>query len=227
MKISFIVVDITAKAGTERTTTLLANTMVRKGHEVRIISLFRQNISPAFFLEKEVGIVYVTSEAYSIHSSPFKRLLRIIRSFFSFREMIRKNDSSLFIGQNFLVNLYLYFSGFSKKSIACEHNLYNIYPLPILFFREYVYKSFYKLVSLTEKDADKFRRRLKNVEVIPNMLTFTPKGEADLTLKRILSIGRLSNQKGYDLLLEAVKYIWKDYPDWHLDIFGEGEMHAF
>lgn len=83
------------------------------------------------------------------------------------------------------------------------------------------------MVSLTEKDADKFRRRLKNVEVIPNMLTFTPKGKADLTSKRILSIGRLSNQKGYDLLLEAVKYIWKDYPDWHLDIFGEGEMHAF
>ena len=227
MKISFIVVDITAKAGTERTTTLLANTLLKKGHEVRIISLFRQNISPAFFLEKEVDIVYVTCESYSIHSPLIKRLLRIIRSFFSFREMMRKNDSGLFIGQNFLANLYLYFSGFSKKSIACEHNLYDIYPSPILFFREYVYQSFYKMVSLTEKDADKFRRRLKNVEVIPNMLTFTPKGKADLTSKRILSKGRLSNQKGYDLLLEAVKYIWKDYPDWHLDIFGEGEMHAF
>ena len=93
MKISFIVVDITAKAGTERTTTLLANTMVRKGHEVRIISLFRQNISPAFFLEKEVGIVYVTSEAYSIHSSPFKRLLRIIRSFFSLPTRTTSTDS--------------------------------------------------------------------------------------------------------------------------------------
>lgn len=227
MKISFIVVDITAKAGTERTTTLLANTLAKKGHEVQIVSLFRKNISPAFFVERDVKIVYLTVESYSIHNSVCKRLLRIIGSFFSFRKMMRKDDADLFIGQNFLANLYLYFSGLAKSSVACEHNLYNIYPFPILFFREYVYKSFYKLVSLTEKDADKFRRRLKNVEVIPNMLTFIPKGKADLTLKRILSIGRLSNQKGYDLLLEAVKYIWKDYPDWHLDIFGEGEMHAF
>ena len=94
MKISFIVVDITAKAGTERTTTLLANTLLKKGHEVRIISLFRQNISPAFFLEKEVDIVYVTCESYSIHSPLIKRLLRIIRSFFSFREMMQIGRAS-------------------------------------------------------------------------------------------------------------------------------------
>ena len=38
---------------------------------------------------------------------------------------------------------------------------------------------------------------------------------------------RLSDQKGYDLLLEAVKNLWEEYPDWHLDILGEGEMSDY
>lgn len=227
MKITFVVVDITARAGTERTTTLLANTLVKKGHEVCIISLFRRNKYPAFYLETMVDVLYIVDKEYSIRQSLFQRLFLIIKSFFSFQKIIGRNHCDLFIGQNFLVNLFLYFWGFSGKSVACEHNLYNIYPSPVLLFREYVYKSFYKLVSLTNKDASKFTRRLNNVEVIPNMLTFTVDKTADLTSKRILSIGRLSDQKGYDLLLEAVKNLWEEYPDWHLDILGEGEMYDY
>ena len=227
MKITFVVVDITAKGGTERTTAVLANTLVKKGHEVHIVSLFKKNESPVFPLEKDIDILYIIDKSYSIHITPVNRLLLIIQAFFSFRKKFKTGDPDLFIGQNFLANLFLFFSGSSKKTIACEHSLYAIYPYPILIFREYVYKSFYGLVSLTNNDADKFRKRLNNVIVIPNMVTFKTEEKADLTLKRILSIGRLSYEKGYDLLLEAVKDIWKEYPEWHLDIFGEGKMYDY
>ena len=84
-------------------------------------------------------------------------------------------------------------------------------------------------VTLTHNDAKDWSDITPQARIIPNMLHRYPAeiSPDKKTQKRIITAGRLVEQKGYDLLLEAVKYIWKDYPDWHLDIFGEGEMHAF
>jgi glycosyltransferase involved in cell wall biosynthesis len=42
--------------------------------------------------------------------------------------------------------------------------------------------------------------------------------------KEILAIGRLSEQKGFDLLIDAWSKISNRLPDWFLRIVGEGEM---
>ena len=38
-------------------------------------------------------------------------------------------------------------------------------------------------------------------------------------------MGRLSYQKGYDRLVRAWSVVHEKYPDWHLQIYGAGEMH--
>ena len=50
-----------------------------------------------------------------------------------------------------------------------------------------------------------------------------PKG-ADPNKKWIISIGRLTYQKGFDILLSAFQRIAYKYPDWQLLILGEGEL---
>ena len=42
--------------------------------------------------------------------------------------------------------------------------------------------------------------------------------------KRVVTIGRYAYQKGYDLLLQAWAEVEKHYPDWTLDIFGQGDQ---
>ncbi|MBN2374466.1 glycosyltransferase family 4 protein [bacterium] len=42
--------------------------------------------------------------------------------------------------------------------------------------------------------------------------------------KVIVGIGRLSHEKGFDMLLRAFRRISEFYPDWSLRIFGEGPM---
>lgn len=46
----------------------------------------------------------------------------------------------------------------------------------------------------------------------------------DLTSKTIIAVGRLHPQKGFDILISAAKDVFDKYPDWHLNIFGEGEL---
>jgi glycosyltransferase involved in cell wall biosynthesis len=80
------------------------------------------------------------------------------------------------------------------------------------------------LVVLTKKDAESWRS-VKESVIIPNPITLQPAAPCNYTAKRILSVGRLTEQKGYDLLIQAWTEVVKVYPDWHLTVYGEGEEH--
>ena len=77
------------------------------------------------------------------------------------------------------------------------------------------------LVVLTQHDADNWKE-VKKACVIPNFLPSHPKREF-LPGKRIISIGRYSEQKGYDRLIEAWIKVNQKHPDWHIRIYGEGQ----
>ena len=45
--------------------------------------------------------------------------------------------------------------------------------------------------------------------------------------KRVIAIGRLEDQKGFDLLIKSWIDVYADYPNWKLDIFGDGVKKDF
>lgn len=57
---------------------------------------------------------------------------------------------------------------------------------------------------------------------IPNSIDKIPKKSALLKNKNLISVGRLSSEKGYLDLLKIYKRLVKDYPDWKLNIVGDG-----
>ena len=81
-------------------------------------------------------------------------------------------------------------------------------------------KRYDKIIILTEEDKKNWN--LNNIEVIPNSLTFYPESFSECENKKIISVGRLVEQKGYDLLIDVWGIISKKYPDWILEIYGEG-----
>ena len=83
-----------------------------------------------------------------------------------------------------------------------------------------------KFVVLTHEDRVAWPE-LKNVEVIPDPLSFVPDRISPLTSKRIIAVGRYHYQKGFDLLLRAWKLIETKCPDWQLAIYGQGNKEPY
>lgn len=78
------------------------------------------------------------------------------------------------------------------------------------------------LVALTQHDVESWKGIIEPT-VIPNSLSFYPSESSTCENKLIISIGRLSEQKGYDKLLDAWKIVIRKHPDWKIHIYGQGE----
>lgn len=91
---------------------------------------------------------------------------------------------------------------------------------------EHIARKFDRFVVLTHEDRG-YWGTMPNIEVIPNAAMFMGTRQADMTNKRILAVGRLDYQKGFDRLLEAWHIVQQhpEFSDWRLDIFGQGEWH--
>ena len=83
-----------------------------------------------------------------------------------------------------------------------------------------------KFIVLTNEDKEQWlnEKEIKNIEVIPNPLSFYPKEISKCKNKTIISVGRLAEQKGYKELIEVWSKLFKKYPDWKLEIYGEGPL---
>lgn len=222
MNILFLITDLTGHGGTERTTSLLANLFVKKGYKVTIASLFQENRSNTYDIHEKIGIIYLTTDIYKADLCLFYRLRLLFKAYSKLFSYAKNQNHDLIIGQGFLPNLLLWATGKSHKSIACEHYKYNIYSQKVRRLRNYIYKSFKAVVTLTNNDAEKFRRKGVRATVIPNMIPFLPQKKREGHANRIISVGRLHPQKGYDLLLPALKPVFSKYPNWHMDIYGDG-----
>jgi glycosyltransferase involved in cell wall biosynthesis len=84
------------------------------------------------------------------------------------------------------------------------------------------------LVVLTDDDARDYREALHGaptrVERIPNALPSLGGGLSSLESRVVVAAGRLTGQKGFDLLIRAWALVAPERPDWALRIFGDGHQ---
>lgn len=82
-----------------------------------------------------------------------------------------------------------------------------------------------KVVVLTQYNLSEWLGN--NQVVIPNPVSFLPHEKATLKEKRIICVGSISHNKGYDLLIEAWNRIAEDCSGWKIDIFGRGDSSKY
>ena len=89
---------------------------------------------------------------------------------------------------------------------------------------ERMVRKFDKFVVLSQEDKG-YWGAMPNLCVIPNAALLMSDSYAAMDKKRVIAVGRLDYQKGFDRLIEAWRLVQqnKEYADWHLDIFGQGE----
>ena len=218
MKILYLITDISTSGGVERITSLKINYFIEKFHyDIDILVRNKKNKMTHFFLNSRVNI-------YNLDFNPnknfFWRQIFKIKKYLYLKKLLEKNKYDLIITTGFILDPFLPFLKKHTKIIKEIHGAKNIlYPKERFYLRKYLL-SFDKIILLTKKDLNNWK--LENAMVIYNSLTFYPKEYSLCQNRRIISVGRLVEDKGYDILIDIWSIISKKYPNWILEVYGEG-----
>jgi glycosyltransferase involved in cell wall biosynthesis len=110
------------------------------------------------------------------------------------------------------------------KSICCDHNHFSARSSLWRRLRARLYPQVGAVVSLTEADRPKFAALNPNTHVILNTSSLHADAPALPAEPRVLAVGRLQAQKGFDLLLQAWKTVQRQMPEARLRIVGAGPL---
>lgn len=220
MKIALIVPDINVVGGVERVVINLYNNLIQLDYTVEIISLF----SSASDFDMDYQICHLNI------IKPHSFIGRLLNKK-NIMSQIKLEKYDLVIGNNF----YRYYAlpvNSKTKQIEIQHMSYEEDMINFstkkylaIKFRNLVYSRLDYLVTLTNKDKNKFiDNGVQSTVCIENGLSFFPDSKASLESKNAVAVGRLSEQKGFDLLIDMWKVIIKKNPDWTLAIYGEGKL---
>lgn len=219
--IGIIIENVNQKAGIERAATNLAN-MLSDTYSISIISLYsRPDLPTGFQLNPEVSVIHMGYRLKKSQGSA-KRFWYYARFKNQIRKVVRDNHFEVLISTTHALNCLLAIVNIAGvRKIGCEHFNYEMCPSLWRRIRKACYPKLDDVVLLTEHDARKYTF-LNNKCVIPNSLPFNSDQVSDCKNKRIIAVGRLVAQKGFDLLLKTISNIKEQMDGWSVDIFGEG-----
>ena len=83
-------------------------------------------------------------------------------------------------------------------------------------------KRYDRVYLLTEEDRQGWKNREK-VSVMPNPNSFVPDQSTSGKAKKVIAVGRYTRPKRFDRLLSIWHQVAARFPDWSLEIWGEGE----
>ena len=239
-KISILALHL-GYGGIEKCIVNLANTLCRK-YEVEIAVCYKLYDKSAFDLDDRVKVKYLNKNLKPNHDTlrsalksknPFKIIKEAAFSskvlYYRKKTMvqyIRNCDSNVIISTRDIFNYWV--SGYCPDGIlkiGWEHNHYH----ENLKYADKISNSAKSLdyLVLVSSELQKFyTKRLRNSNCmciyIPNSIDKLPANSSSLKNKRLVSVGRLSPEKGYLDLLKIFNKLSKDKPDWSLDIIGDG-----
>ncbi len=231
--------------GIEKSVINLAN-LLSDCYQVEIISTYKIEDVPAFDINPNVSVKYLITK-YKPNRDEWKDSIKRIRPIKFIKETykalvvlinrrrkttaaMKSCDSDIIISTRDLFNKWLGMYG-KKNSykIAWEHNHHH---------NDYKYankvvescKNIDTLVLVSDNLRNFYKKEMKNKNYkckcvfIPNMLDMIPDSVSTLDDTRIISVGRLSREKGFVDLVD----VYKEYKDknpntkWYLDIVGNG-----
>lgn len=221
-RIYILLSHISKSNGTERASINLANNLASNGYEVNFICISETNERPFYTVHAGIKINYL---GINISIPFYHRIINYLRILLKLIQLT-KNSQDIYIGTGHQLNFLIILSKLvnpSIKVIACEHLAYSSLPFYSKFLRSILYKKASKIVLLTKNDLLHYSKAgFDNAIQIPNEKSYQPTQGASLDTNTILAIGRLEDQKGYDLMIPIIAPVLKKYPNWLLKIYGDG-----
>ena len=216
--------NLSNPGGTERVTTLIANELAEKNPNISILSL-TDGKNPFFYLNADV-------KTYSLYPMKISFKKNFIGAVLKIRRFVQQHqiDSLIVVDSISCIFTVPALYGLQVNHICWEHFNFNVNLKTKSrdIGRKWAAKYCDYIVTLTKRDKELWQQGLNdiNAKIIP-IANPTPyenvKHRPSLDFKNVLTLGRLTYQKGFDSLIEAWAQVCKTNEDWTLSIVGSGE----
>ncbi len=216
MKILLTIGDITITGGAERVVANLANAYAQIGLDVEILSFYKSGDKEAFELDNRVKLSYMHQKSFDKKRKNFfyKMFYKFIESYILKRDF---KDKDFIIFNN--SPHFPLFKNKNTKYIRINHAVSKW-----RYLKRYDY--FDALVLIATGEIDFWKKHHKSVAIIPNFLPNISNLNTNYSQKVVVSVGRLSKEKGFLRLIDIWKLIQdsSEFKDWKLHIVGDGEL---
>lgn len=239
MKILYNIAGTYRSGGMERVLANKANWLVNHGYEV-VVATTDQGNRPAFFYMDErvkiydLGVNYEENNGSSLLNKLIKFPIKQRLHKKSLMKLLQRERPDITVSMfcndvNFIASLEdgsrkileIHFAKLKRLQYG-RKGLWGVVDRMLTKLDECRVEKYDRFVVLTEEDA-KYWGPLPNITVIPNALTYEGLEVSSLNNHKVIAVGRLTHQKGFDRLIKAWTVIHEECPDWQLDIIGEGE----
>lgn len=232
MRITMVIHSL-SPGGAERVMVLLANGLLTRKHQITICTLGFGIEDCIYPLDPGVGLLPLGLNRLPQHKGRFWTLLHVFELIRGLRRHLRTTRPDVVIAFITETNIFTLHAtlGLGIPTIISERCDPAITPLRRLWkvARQLTYPLASALVVQSEEVRAWFspliRRRTR---VISNPVLPAPRSRPDQghtgPSRRLIAVGRLVHQKGFDLLLEAFGRLASAHPEWILEIWGEGPL---
>lgn len=236
--------------GLERALVNLSNALVKRGYDVTIKTI-DDNCELAPQLNEKVKYIIVPRKQFSI-AYKIKGIWRIFNFENWFKFSSPKALYKYYVGQEKYDIEIAFFRGYSIKIISGSTNRNSIklawvhndstkcagMTTGFINFRQTVnaYKKFNNIVCVSKQAQEKFLQRMGNYQNICTIYNLNDINNiilksrellnstllCDVNVFKIIAVGHLVEQKGFDRLLEVCRRLSEDNLNYSLAIIGEG-----
>ncbi|OJV16955.1 MAG: hypothetical protein BGO21_29365 [Dyadobacter sp. 50-39] len=223
--IVFFIYNISAVGGTERVASVIINELAKRDYNVHVLGLYGDPGKIFFPFEPNVKVT-------SLHIDDMKGIRKILYSQHKIRQFVNRNHIDAFVTVESIMATYsvpsLAFTGI--RHVVWEHFNFKV-SLGIAarsLARQLALCFADSIITLTARDVQFWKQgawyRRAELVHIPNPMFLEEQKVNESPSKTVISVGRITYQKGFDLLVDA----WGKVPaelrhDWKLLIIGDGE----
>ncbi|MDB5524068.1 MAG: putative glycosyltransferase [Rhizobium sp.] len=212
--------------GSEHVVSIIANHWAHLGHDVTILTLEPPGSYAYYALSPSIRVIRlgVPPQRASGWKAAWLALQRVRRMRREIRS-IRPDFVLSFLTRTNVLSLIATF-GTGIATIVSERNNPGVQPFGALWkwLQKWLYPRAFGLITMTRGALEFFPPRMrKRSWVIPNAVDLPSTWVNRRGGNVLTAVGRLTHQKGFDLLLDAFAKIAASFPDWTLVIWGEGE----
>lgn len=225
-KIALINFDLTCRGGSQQVLVNIANALCER-YEFYVISLVAENNSCAYLLSSDIHYKNIL---------PYKARIRqaILHGGKKLRAYLKENgiEQVQYVGAYAGLCASIMCRRLTVEKVFCDHGalMNQWHEKPARIMRTLGCRLSDLTVVLTEQSRqaylDKLKCRYSQVKTIYNWIdedVYEKAGAYDQNSRKLITAGRFSHEKGYDLLVEVAKKLHDEGVEFIWDIFGGGD----